>query len=172
MGEDLDTTAAARTLNDQAERLIVESRQFDEEDRRRRYVADGVVQGLRSLGFQIESDSPALEHTGYPASALLIKATRPEDSGAVAVSVRHGGEVVYAIGGDPFPRTLERATDGQTYSHCDAAEQQLRSLHRIIQDRFEIVMSDLRWDDQPPRLGKTEHQPLPETQTPRRHGAP
>jgi hypothetical protein len=121
------------------------ARAAQEAEERRRYIARGIAEAMRGMGFTVSE--PQLEHPGVGASALVFEGVRAS-GGEVAVSVPVEGQVWYAV--DGYPLRLEAASGGGDASTCDEAEREISAMHAVLADRFGVRMGTLDWEGRDP----------------------
>lgn len=140
-----DVEPACRGLTDQLAQLPERARAAQEAEERRRYIASGIAEAMREMGFTVSE--PQLEHPGVGASALVFEGVRAS-GGEVAVSVPVEGQVWYAV--DGYPLRLEAASDGGDASTCDEAEREIAAMHAALEARFSVRMGPLGWEGKDP----------------------
>jgi len=121
------------------------ARDAQEVEERRRYIASGIAESMREMGFVVSE--PSLEYPGMAQSALVFEGVRAS-GGQVAVSVPVEGDVWYAVNG--YPMRLEAATSGGEATTCDEAEREILAMHDVLKDRFGVQMGPIGWQGKDP----------------------
>jgi len=142
---DSQSATSADAVLEQLSGLPRKARDAEEVEERRRYIASGIAESMREMGFVVSE--PSLEYPGVAQSALLFEGVRA--SGAqVAVSVPVEGDVWYAVNG--YPMRLEAATGGGEAATCDEAEREITAMHEVLKERFGVQMGPIGWQGKDP----------------------
>jgi hypothetical protein len=111
----------------------------------RDYIANSIRQVLDNMGFFVGALRE--EHSGHPATALLLEARNAGGNG-INVSIPYDGEVWYDIEG--YPKHTVSKVGGGTAAVCDEAEQVIEEMHDILEDEFQVEMGELMWEGKDP----------------------
>lgn len=111
----------------------------------RDYIASGIRSTLAEMGFAVGELSE--EHPGHPASAVTFSAVNELGRG-INVSVPVEGEVFYDVDGY-HKSTISRVGGGKS-AICDSAQQVLEEMHDLLEDGFQVQMSELMWEGKDP----------------------
>jgi hypothetical protein len=111
----------------------------------RDYIAHGIRSTLAEMGFVVGELSE--EHPGHPASAVSFSAVNELGRG-INVSVPVEGEVFYDV--DGYHKSTVSKVGGGNAAVCDSAQQVLEEMHDLLEDGFQVQMSELMWEGKDP----------------------